>query len=111
MSIIGYQALSSLDESVVTCPECGVEVEEVGMCDSCKESYEDVGDLGAVAIAQALRDILEVSEEVEEMMGQEVQTVGFREGEVLTNDAGFTIVLPNGQEYQVTIVQSGHSYR
>lgn len=39
----------------------------------------------------------------------EVSTKSFQDGMVLTSNAGFTITLPNGEEFQVTIVKSRHA--
>lgn len=44
-------------------------------------------------------------ETLDEMEGVQ-NTVDFKEGMMMTSDAGFTITLGNGDEFQVTVVRS-----
>jgi hypothetical protein len=50
-----------------------------------------------------LTDALELAAEEN---GQDVRVRSFRDEGVLTNNAGVVVTLPDGSEFQVTIVQS-----
>jgi len=57
-------------------------------------------------LEQTLMDAVEVYQEGTEDADNIARMTSFEDGGVLTNNAGFTVTLEDGSEYQVTIVRS-----
>lgn len=68
--------------------------------------YEDEREFTDETLQKGLRDLIEGNPSDDEILWENMQVSTFEESGVMTYDKGLVIRLPDGTEYQLTIIQS-----
>lgn len=68
--------------------------------------YEDEREFTDETLQNGLRDLIEGNPSDDEILWENMRVSTFEEAGVMTYDKGLVIRLPDGTEYQLTIVQS-----
>ncbi len=68
--------------------------------------YEDEMEFTDETLQNGLRDLIEGNPSDDEILWENMRVSTFEEAGVMTYDKGLVIRLPDGTEYQLTIVQS-----
>ena len=68
--------------------------------------YETENDFNAETLQHALRDLLTQGYDEDDMCWENMNIQTFEEAGILTYNKGLVISMPDGTEYQLTIVQS-----
>ncbi len=68
--------------------------------------YDDEMEFTDETLQNGLRDLIEDNPNYDEILWENMQVSTFEEAGVMTYDKGLIIRLPDGTEYQLTIIQS-----
>lgn len=68
--------------------------------------YEDEMEFTDETLQNGLRDLIEGNPNDDDILWENMQVSTFEESGVMTYDKGLVIRLPDGIEYQLTIIQS-----
>lgn len=68
--------------------------------------YEDEMEFTEETLQNGLRDLIEGNPNDDDILWENMQVSTFEESGVMTYDKGLVIRLPDGTEYQLTIIQS-----
>jgi len=68
--------------------------------------YEDEMEFTDETLQNGLRDLIEGNPNDDDILWENMQVSTFEESGVMTYDKGLVIRLPDGTEYQLTIIQS-----
>ena len=68
--------------------------------------YEDEMEFTDETLQNGLRDLIEGNPNDDDILWENMQVSTFEESGVMTYDKGLVIQLPDGTEYQLTIIQS-----
>jgi len=68
--------------------------------------YENEMEFTEETLQNGLRDLIEGNPNDDDILWENMQVSTFKESGVMTYDKGLVIRLPDGTEYQLTIIQS-----